>query len=412
MSVAVTQAWPGGVVEDQIERIRANVAARTARIPDYTCQETIDRTWCVSHDKTSRVADRVRFEVQAAEGREHFAWPGGGRFDDGEVRAVLGRGLTKSGDFSGFLTKIFTPNAATFTAVGEESAGGRRTIRYDYSVPRSSGYVLIGPGGRALAGFHGSFWVDAETLDLARLEIEAGDIPPALRIASSKLAIDYGLVTVGPGSFLIPQTVEARMVSDRGFENRSLTHYSQCHQFVVESTVSFEERPAERAVREAVGEEAILPSGVNLDTELVAPIDRKTAAVGDIVQARIRKDAAAGGGVRVPKDALLEGRILLIERHESAPPCEATQPSLPCDLLLRFTSVRCGAIKAGLRGYVVKYAPLASPPVYMSQDPANASPSVAARHIEPRSPMEFWSGFRELPKGFRVTIQTEAIPPR
>jgi hypothetical protein len=77
--------------------------------------------------------------------------------------------------------------------------------------------------------------------------------------------------------------------------------------------------------------------------------------------------------------------------------------------MLRFSDLRFGARQVELRASVIKYRPLSSPPAYFP-DPADSHE--VARHIDPRDPMEFWSGFRELPKGFPLTLQTEAVPPR
>jgi hypothetical protein len=394
MLVLAVGAARGG--DDEISRLRARVAERTARIPNYTCLETIDRRWYATANPASGVADRLRIEVAAIEGKEQFAWPGGSRFDSQELQEVLGHGLTKSGDFSGFLSAIFGSNSASYALAAEQAPSSRRGIRYDYRVPQTnSTYLLKMKEGGAVVGFHGSFWVDPGTLDLVRIEIEADDIPPALKTASVKLAIDYGLVAVGAGSFLLPQTTGLQVVHGSGLESRTTTRFAECRQFIGESSISFEERPVEQAVKEN-DPGAALPAGTILEVALTTPIDKKTAATGDMVEAELRKEVKTKGGIVVPKGAVVEGRIVLLERRPSSD-----------SLMLRFTNLRFGAGQVRLRASVVRCAPMYRATLGMLW---RAAP--ALRDIDPRNPIHFVGGFLELPKGLALTLETEAVAAR
>ncbi len=394
LALAVGPARGG---EDPIARIRARIAETTARTPNYTCLETIERRWYADDYATGRVLDRMRIEVAVIEGKEQFSWPGGSRFDNRELQEVLGRGLTKTGDFSGFLAAVFGPHS-TCRLIGEQPAALRRALRYDYRVPMSHGYVLTKNGAQALLAFHGSFWVNPETLELMRAELEAEDIPPALKTSGAILAIDYGLIAVGAGSFLLPQATDLRLVSDRGLESRTITRFSECRQFVAESSISFEEPPVERVAKLNDADSA-LPPGVRLEVELAAPIDRKTAATGDVVKANLRTDARTKGGILVPKGAAVEGRIVLLEARGIASPSDL--------LALRFTALRFGARQVGLRASVVRCGT-----GYRAAAGSPRGAGEALRHIDPGNPMHFWGGFLELPKGLALTLQTEAVPTR
>ena len=389
LALAVGAARGG---DDQISRIRARVAERTARIPNYTCLETIERRWYRGEHAASQVLDRLRIEVAVVEDREQFAWPGESGYESSELQEVLRRGVTKYGDFAGFLSGIFVTGAATYTLVGEQPANGRRAIRYDYRVPKSSGYIQARDGVRAVIGYHGSFWVDPETLELTRLEIEGDDIPVELKTPSVKLAIDYGLVAVGAGNFLLPETTDVRVTSDHGLESRTVTGFSGCRQFVAESSISFGEQPVEQEGKQG-GAGAELPAGVTLEAEWAAPIDRKTAAAGDVVQARLRKGAKTKGGILIPKGAVLQGRILRLETWGSARPCDM--------LAVRFTKIRFGGTQLGLRAVVIEFS--------TGRRERSGSLDWAGEYmhqISPGSPMFFWGGFSELPAGLPLTLRT------
>ncbi len=383
--------------QDQLARIRAKVAEQTARIPNYTCLETIERRWHADEVMDNLVLDRLRLEVAVVEGKEQFSWPGGSRFDSREVKEVLGRGLTKTGDFSGFLASVFGSGSTVSAPVGEHVAAIRPAIRYDYRVPASSGYALMRNGAQAVVGFHGSFWVDPATLEFTRLEIETDNIPPALKTGSAKLAIDYGPVAVAGGTFLLPQSTDVRVVGERGLETRTITRFSGCRQFLAESSISFEERPAETAAKTKDVESAV-PPGVYLDVALLTPINRKTAAAGDTVEALVRKTVKTMSGVVIPKGAMVEGRIVLLETHSS--------PEMNDLLLLRFTGLRSAGNQSHLLASVVRYATGRRSTFGASDWGLNDQ-----HQILPGSPMQFWGGFLELPKGFGLRLQTEALEP-
>jgi len=381
--------------EDPISQIRFQVADRTARIPNYTCLETIERSWYASDYSGSLVRDRMRFEVSVVAGTEQFAWPGGGPLDIHERQIILGRGLTKTGDFVGFVAAIFGTDAAAYTLVGEEAIGGRRAIRYEYRVPQAnSRYTITQNGVTVVVGFHGSFWVDPETLDLMRVELDADKIPASFRRRSVTISIDYGLVAVGTGNFLLPQLTDARTVTDRKLENRTTTRFSECRQFLAESSISFEEKAVDQVAKQNDAR-AALPAGETLEATLATPIVRKTAATGDLVEAEVRKEVKTKDGVVIPPGAIVEGRIVLLETRGSTQAADA--------LAVRFTKVRFGTSEVSLRARLVGCG---------AGYRAASGPQRAAwgrfGYSRSSGSMLFFGGFLELPKGLGLTIETEA----
>jgi hypothetical protein len=382
--------------DDPISQIRSHVAERKARIPNYTCLETIERSWYASDDSRSLVRDRMRFEVAVVEGGEQFAWPGGGPLDIHERQAILGRGLTKTGDFAGFVSAIFAPYAASYTRAGEPAAGARQPIRYDYRVPQeNSRYTITQDRVTVAVGFHGSFWVDPETLDLTRVEMDADNIPPAFKRRSVKIAIDYGLVAVGTGSFLLPRLTDVRMVSDLKFEYRTITRFSQCRQFLAESSISFEEKSVEQAAKRNEAS-AALPAGMIVETVLATPILRETASTGDLVEAEVRKEIKTKSGLVVPQGAIVEGRIVLLETRGTTQPADA--------LVVRFTRLRFGTSEVSLRAGLIDCGT-----AYRTGFGGRPSVGIGRHYLDPSAPLLFWGGFVELPKGLSLTLQTEAV---
>ena len=77
----------------RIARIRSQMARNLERLPNYTCTQTIERSIRPARTRRFQLIDTIRLEVALVNGRELFAWPGSGKFDDRgwRVRNFLGK---------------------------------------------------------------------------------------------------------------------------------------------------------------------------------------------------------------------------------------------------------------------------------------------------------------------------------
>lgn len=124
---------------------------------------------------------------------------------------------------------VFFSKLTSYKAAGEENRAGRRTLRFDYVVPAAvRGYRIRGENADAQVGFHGSFWVDAGTLDPIRLETYADEIPPALKVSASAMSIDDENSRIGATDSWLPQTAKLRMTLAKGTETINTTRFSAC----------------------------------------------------------------------------------------------------------------------------------------------------------------------------------------
>jgi len=299
----------------KLARIRQKAAEQLSSLPDYTCLETVERTWRGAGLRTFMPIDVVRFEVAHVGGRELYAWPGARQLGEVTLASMIGFGATASGDFALRAKNIFLSRAPLFRYVGEENLGGRRTLRYDYRVSLLSSSSTVSNLGRsAYVAYHGSFWADAETLELIRITSSADDIPPDLEIASTFTQVDYGKLQIANSDVLLPQRAEIRMVS-RFDENRNVTAFSQCRKYVASSAVSFEPRPEGVAAgKSRAVTETELPAGLFLEIALQTPIDSKTSAVGDLIEAKLQTNIIYEGKVLAPAGAVVRGRVRRLEK--------------------------------------------------------------------------------------------------
>lgn len=307
----------------QLASIIGKMRDNLARIPNYTCTQSIERRHPGDDCPACEYRDRLRLEVAVFDAREHFAWPGAGGFEDRDIMELTGGGAVILSDFAGLATGIFVRDRADYAFSGETTVGGRRALRYAYKVAaQDSGFRVRMNQTEGVVGYAGSFWADGETLDLLKLEAQVAEIPAQLDLRQANIVVEYHRVRIGGSDFLLPRTSNSLVVPRRGFQTRNRTVYSACHQYVGESTIRFgESDEAAAAPPRAPGRiaEASAPPGLAVDTVLANSVDLSQCAVGDAVTLVVASSAHSGG-FRVPKGALLRGRITrFVERTEPKP---------------------------------------------------------------------------------------------
>ena len=298
-----------------LARIRSRAAENLARAPNYTCALLVERTSRAPDSRRFDFADRLRLEVALSGGKELFAWPGSNNFGETSLEQLIPGGTMVSGDFALFASSVFLSPLTTFTPAGQTAPDGSRAIRYTYVVPRNkTGYLIRTSSGSATVGYHGTFLVDAQTLDLLRLEISADDLPPDLGLKDTRDSIEYRRLEVGESDFLLPVSSEVQTTDADGRVARNQTHFSHCHQYVGQAAISFGEAEpvAAPSTPREIAEVALAP-GLALELTLETELDSLTAAIGDPLTARVVRDVKKDGKVVVPKGALASGRVTMFQ---------------------------------------------------------------------------------------------------
>jgi hypothetical protein len=317
--------------ELQLSQIKRQMADHLSRVANFTCLETIHRS------KTDRIGrmqknDTLRLEVAFVDGKELFSWLGAGKFEDRGIGEFGRGGAIESGLFASLAQSVFLTKWPTFRYSGEESVHGRRAVRYTYRVPlQGSGYEIKIGTKHALVGFSGSFWADAETLQVMRLSVRADDIPLTLGIYGAVQSIEYTRVRLSETDYLMPQSAETTLSELSGGESRNRTEFSHWLRYESESTLVFEGAPSSPGKPDAKIE---LPPGLVLSTHLDTEIGSARALVGDPIAAIVDQDAKWKGEVIVPPGSTLTGRIRSIEKPDD--------PSGNCTIGLEFSQLQIG----------------------------------------------------------------------
>ena len=338
--------------------VRARVSASLDRLPRYMCTLTIDRTvsWpdadvpgsaCddgLAPRKTHlTTSDRLRLDVAKAD-VEMYSWVGESRFNDRDITAVVRDGAISDGTFVAFLNDIFRGDDANFTYNGETTRDGRPSYEFGFEVPReNSRYAYSDGGHRMITGYEGTFLADPKTGDLLRLAIRTSQLPAEAKACYVSTMLDYKRVSLGGGDFLLPGTSLLHILNSNGIASDNHTAFSNCHEFLGESTISFDvpsDGPGAETRRDADAQALTIPAGLPFRLVLTQAIDTATAAAGDAIRGKLTLPIRDGSKVLVPAGAAVGGRIVRIRQFYGDAP--------NVRLELRLESVAAGGVSLPL----------------------------------------------------------------
>ncbi|MDQ2841391.1 MAG: hypothetical protein M3Y72_10215 [Acidobacteriota bacterium] len=308
-----------------LEHIRLAAAEQIAKSGNYSCLETIERTYyrgfasrsgaCEGADisaSTEIMHDRLKLNIAVSGGTEIFAWHSESKFSNQDIDKIVQGGPISSGSFVGFLHNIFVEPGIEFTYRGTSREAGAQVDKFDYKVRKSvSSFRILGAANRsAIVPFHGSLTANAATFELTSLKIVADDIPLDLKICATDSELHYQLTDIAGTQTLIPRTYKMRIADVTNIQTVSRSEYSRCHEFRAQSTLRFDD-PGKLAetVSQSVAEQEI-PAGVNLKIALLTTIDEKTSFTGDPVDAILLAPAQnAQGETLLSRNTELHGII-------------------------------------------------------------------------------------------------------
>ena len=298
--------------EAMLATIRRNVRENLERLPNYTCRLTIERYRKAGGQRHATRVDTVHLEVGYVDRQELYAWPGQ-KFENRRLEQIMPPGgAVGNGDFALHARAIFMTNDATFTYAGRGEEDGRLVVRFDYRIEqKKSRYALSDGEATAMVPYHGSFWADAGSLQLIRLEVQADDVPSKIRIRGSHIVLTYAPARIGGADFLLPQSSDLLLTDTAKNESRNLTRFEQCRQYQGESVMSFVDPTSVPEAHKTVTE-IRLPAGLLMEMILRTELNLDRAVIGDPIAAVVAHDIVREGAVVIPKGATVTGRITRI----------------------------------------------------------------------------------------------------
>jgi hypothetical protein len=323
---------------DVLLQARERLLPELARMPRYTCVQTITRKYYAApshhhdndcgaiiaaresrkHELHLQGWDRLRLEIATVQAGDVFSWAGATRFEESDIKTFAGRGPLGSGDFGAFLDTALDRGIIQFKR--EELGEGRRVLEYSYDIPlERSSYKVHTDQGWRLIPFQGDLVLDPETTDVVRLTVRTAELPESSTACQAISEVEYGRTKIHDRMILIPREVRLRTIRRNSSEALNSTIYTACREYASNSRMLLQaprETGASPASNSQLASSNSLPAGLRFFGRILTPIDSDSSAAGDPIEGILRSPmrdkqnhvvAAAG--------ARFHGRLMLLERQ-------------------------------------------------------------------------------------------------
>lgn len=151
-------------------------------------------------------------------------------------------GATSTGEFGSMMRELFAPETqAQFRWERWATLRGRRTHVFAYFVeqPRSRWRISYQKMLEITPGYRGLVYVDADTLAVARITLEAVGIPPDFPIQEASTVLDYDFVDIAGRQYWLPLRAVVRMREGK-LLLRNEVEFRMYRKFAAEATIIFD----------------------------------------------------------------------------------------------------------------------------------------------------------------------------
>ena len=230
--------------DPRIEKAREAVAQFTESLPAYVCQEQIARFINTTHRVSWQAVDIVSAEVVYENHKEEYR---NLQINGKPVKKQMQElsGAWSTGEFGTVMLDLFSPaTAADFRYRRQAKSGGRDAYMFDFEVERENSHWHVEVASQSiLPAYRGSVWIDKETSQILRIEMEAIQVPRDFPLDKIESATDYQYVRIADHQYLLP--VHAEVLScERGSDDcsRNAIDFRNYHKYSGESTITFENK--------------------------------------------------------------------------------------------------------------------------------------------------------------------------
>jgi hypothetical protein len=224
-----------------IEKAREVASRFLEGLPNYVVQESATRYVSETRQPSWNVVDIVSAEVVFEENKESYR--------NLQINGKPSKkppeesGAWSTGEFGTILGNLFSPYTdADFKFAQDDTISHRSAAVFDFKVQRvRAAWRIWTPGQYIMPAYRGSVWIDKQTGEVLRIEMQAKEIPEAFPEISVETAVDYDSIRLGtPEQFLLPVHSEA-LSCWRGSNDcqRNVIEFRNYHKFTGESNIEF-----------------------------------------------------------------------------------------------------------------------------------------------------------------------------
>jgi hypothetical protein len=213
----------------------------TKRLPDFICTQVTRRYADPSGLEFWHKQDVVTAKLSYFEQKEDYKVILVNSQPVELTQDKLG-GSMSWGEFGSMMKEVFEPESeATFEWSRWTTLRGRRNHVYAYRVtqPKSRWHITYEHSLDIIPGYRGQIYVDADTLNINKIKMEAENIPASFPVQQASIDLDYDLIEISGNPFILPLKHTMRMRTGK-LLIKNEAEFRLYRKFGTESTIKFD----------------------------------------------------------------------------------------------------------------------------------------------------------------------------
>jgi hypothetical protein len=221
-----------------------NAVNYTESLPDFICNEVIQRYSNVNRKASWKLADTLVLKLSYFEHREEYKLMTVNNRSTGLSYEDM-QGAITEGEFGSMLAAMFAPKSRTNRAWDHWTLlRNRSTHVYTFAIAAANSDYRIASGTTrgehsVTVGQHGFLYIDSSTKRVVRLAAVADEFPRDFDVRRVNLVLDYAFTDVGGTHYLLPLHAQTTILVPP-YQRRNETDFLQYRKFSADTTITYD----------------------------------------------------------------------------------------------------------------------------------------------------------------------------
>lgn len=211
-------------------------------IPNLICSQTTEQYKANKNGEHWRKGDTLTARLTLVDGRESAKLLRVNDVPISSIHHTWKRPLTTEGEFGDMLSVVLSRGSdAQITWNRWETLNGRHVAVFDYAIDKQHSKLSLSLSdlARAVLPYSGSLFADPESGTVWRVTDRVTEIPKELQTLEMQTVLDYGEISIGGKSYVLPIHATAMERSKQDTVRNQIT-FADYRKFEAESTVKFD----------------------------------------------------------------------------------------------------------------------------------------------------------------------------